>query len=145
MKNKMKRKGAILVEVALSISVNLIFLLGGLEIGWYLYVKSALAAATAQAAYSVNVNEAKNVMEACLLGLDLPQNLIDNCSVSFSNDPIPGGGGVKIKTATLSLPISEVLIFGNLAFLEPLTQQSQLVETASARDMPNQGQGQGNY
>lgn len=138
---KIKRKGSIMVEIAFAMTVNFTFLLGGLELGWYLHVKAALAAATSQAAYSVNVNEANNVMEACLLGSDVPQNLVDNCSVSFSNNPIPGGGGVKIKTATLSLPMSEVLIFGNLPFLAPLTAETTVSETSSVRDRSGQGQG----
>lgn len=104
-------KGAILVEVALSFLVNIPILIGGMEYGWYLYVRQGVVSAAGQAVRKSKKQAHEEAALICLHGFFMPQRIIDATSVETitSNE----GGGVRINRITVSVPLSEALLFPN--------------------------------
>ena len=107
---KFKHKGAIMIEVVLCISINVLLLLGGLEWSRYLYIRQGLAEAAGQAVQNSLAKNPDKVVELALVGLDFSDTLIAAVNVSVSQVQL--GGGAKADMVTVSMPVSDGLLFG---------------------------------
>ena len=104
-------KGAILVEVALSLLINIPILIGGMEYGWYLYVRQGFVSAAGQAVRKSKTQAHEDAALICLHGFFMPQRIIDATIVNTTT--LNQGGGVRINQVTVSVPLSEALLFPN--------------------------------
>ena len=95
-------------------SLNLACFLGGLEYGWYLHIRQALAGAAGRAVHSPHKNNVLSVGNIYLQGMDLPQSLIDSVVIDFPPATPIVPGGVKFQQITLSVPLSKTLLFGGV-------------------------------
>lgn len=113
MKKKVRfRKGAILLEFALSIGINVMIMLGGLEWGWYLYVRQGLSGAAGQAVHRTTAKHAKLAVDIYLAGLNFSDTFIESVTVDFSKEIDPGPNKTTIYRVTTSLPKEKALLFG---------------------------------
>ena len=104
-------KGAILLEVALSFLINIPILIGGMEYGWYLYVRQGFVSAAGQAVRKSKQQAHEDAALICLHGFFMPQRIIDEASVETIR--FNEGGGVRTQLVTVSVPLSEALLFPN--------------------------------
>lgn len=134
-------KGVILIEVVLCLSVNLLFLLGGLEMGWYLHVRQSLAGAAGNAVFMTqNANTAEDAAMVYLTGMNLPEDLIDSVTVTADSVTINGSSSDRV---TVSLPLSEVLMFGGIISNLANVSDTNITAVAYNRESSN-GNGNGN-
>lgn len=108
----MKFRGGILVEVVLTITINVMLILGGLEWSRYLYIRQGLAGAAGQAAQNVIGQADTKTVRLYLIGMDFPDSLIDSVTVSSSKETVGGPPGTQADKVTVSLPFSDALLFG---------------------------------
>ncbi len=128
-------KGVMLVEVALCLMVNVPLLLGGLEFSWYLYIREGLAGAAGQAVrYNIG-NGPRQSAQNYLIGLGFPDSFINSVNINLQTQNIPGSQGKKINSASISVPLTETLLFGGIPSTLIITAPSSTVsETAHMRD-----------
>ena len=128
-------KGVMLLEVALCLLINVPLILGGLEFGWYLYVRSSLAGAAGQAVMYPLGNGPQQSAMNYLIGLDFSDNFINSITVDWNSQSIPGSGGKSIESVTVSLPLADALLFGGNPSKIILVATNPIIgETAYMRD-----------
>lgn len=120
-------KGAILFEVVLSLSLNLLLLMGGLEMGWYLHLRQGLAGAAGTAVFMTSGKQSEDAAKVYLTGFNLPTKIIEAVSVSADNVIVNGSQADRV---TVSLPLSEALIFGGV--VSKLSSSEETTITAVA-------------
>lgn len=127
-----KLRGVILFEAALCIALNMVFLLGGMELGWYLYVREGLAGAAGQAVVSTKGKAPEEIATLYLIGMGLPDSLINNIEVvsttvtlAFPNE--------KADRIEISLPLDQTLLFGGVPSALGMTSETKVSAVAYMR------------
>jgi len=129
---KYKFHGAILFEVALAMILNLTFLLGGLEFGWYFYSRQALVGAARQAARTEFQRTSEQTVQTYLIGLNFSDDFIDAVVVDSSDITL---NKATVHRVTVSAPLSNILLFGGTpSGMNPSSEATTLSVTAYERE-----------
>lgn len=105
-------RGAIMLEAAICLILNATFIMGALEIGWYLYSKQGVTGAAREAVRTDDQTNASRMMKKYLHGLDYPNSFINSIKVDFEKYQIEGPTETKLKRVTAKVPVANMLLFG---------------------------------
>lgn len=100
-----------MLEVAVSLMINLAFFLGALEVSWYLYVRQALVKAAREGVRTDFKNLSERVVEVYLIGYNFPESFIDQVTVSTQTTNLTSPKA-EVFSVTVTVPLSAALLFG---------------------------------